>query len=398
MHQANWHDQATRSSQATATSVTQMQSKIDVQGTTIAALQKRLSAKQAQVNVLKATVTGMAEAMVAKPTATATPLVTKNPVSATITAGNIGKLRKMPTFAFNTYGWVASVAIASDGKAIVVGQISKRPSTGSNCFVWQEAQNRWRDKTFNDLPNVYSVAFLRDGDQLAIGHDKGVAIANKPFASTISLAGAPGGIKAVAYSDRFLAAGGDNGVFVWPLPVVAGSAAGKQILNKQITSVAFSPHNTQLAIGGAQGALWLCSVSLYNGTITATRCNQPLNSQVHKRKVWALAFTPDGQWLAAGSQDGIISIWEIDGYGSITMSKKVSLSIVYDLAFSPNGKLLIAATERGIAAWKFNAGDLTAIQKLPSQLQKQAGSVAISSDGTSLIVGFQGGVEMWSVP
>ncbi len=407
VRQTSWREQATQSAQAAATSVAQMQSEIGGRDAAIAALQKQLNAKREQVDTLKATVSAMAAAIGGTPKATSTPVaiatvtttptITVTPVPIIISAQNISQLRqKTKPLGVNPNDWVASIAIARDGKTIAVGQTFVNHNISlPDCFVWQATEQGLRRHTLEGLSNVYSVAFSDDGEELAIGYDRGVAIAKKPFTRTIPLAGSEKRIKSVTYSDHFLAAGGDNGVFVWPQSINNGVANWKRILSEPAASVAFSPDGAQLAIGGDKGALWLCSVSIHNGTLTATGCNQPLTPQVHKGQVWALAFSPDGRWLAAGSQDGSISIWDTNRRKMA--SKKISLSIVYDLAFFPNGKLLILSTQNGIAAWKFNSGQLKIIQGLPHGLLKPTGSVAITSDSVSLMVGFQGGLELWGL-
>jgi WD40 repeat protein len=65
----------------------------------------------------------------------------------------------------------------------------------------------------------------------------------------------------------------------------------------------------------------------------------------------AVAFSPDGQWLAAGSSEGVM-LWEMPGQTVMATLNHVAeaekTDWVTDLAFSPDSTLLVLGRWIGI--------------------------------------------------
>jgi WD40 repeat protein len=68
---------------------------------------------------------------------------------------------------------------------------------------------------------------------------------------------------------------------------------------------------------------------------------------IHSSYVNALAFTPDGQFLAAGGRDGLIFIWDVLSGKEI---KKLHghTNRINSLAFHPQSGELISADQDGV--------------------------------------------------
>jgi len=60
----------------------------------------------------------------------------------------------------------------------------------------------------------------------------------------------------------------------------------------------------------------------------------------------SLAFSPDGRWLASGSWDGTVSLWEIPS-GRRVATLEGHTSYVLSVAFSPDGRLLASGSGDG---------------------------------------------------
>jgi WD40 repeat protein len=65
----------------------------------------------------------------------------------------------------------------------------------------------------------------------------------------------------------------------------------------------------------------------------------------------SLAYSPDGEILAAGSDDGAIYIWQANN-GTLLKKLEGHTNTTTSLAFTPDGKLLISSSYDGtIRLW-----------------------------------------------
>jgi WD40 repeat protein len=69
-----------------------------------------------------------------------------------------------------------------------------------------------------------------------------------------------------------------------------------------LLSLAFSPDARLVALGQADGQIFLVDLSTFQVVATLSG---------HRGAVERLAFSPDGRYLASGGQDGTIRIWGV---------------------------------------------------------------------------------------
>lgn len=83
------------------------------------------------------------------------------------------------------------------------------------------------------------------------------------------------------------------------------------------------------------------------------------------RAVRSAAFSADGQWLATASNT--VKIWDAAGKEVVTMGRHGGREII-DLAFSPDGKYLASGSEEdwGLVVWEVPKNLLAASERLPS--------------------------------
>src|SRR5216683_2125690 len=153
-----------------------------------------------------------------------------------------------------------------------------------------------------------------------------------------------------------------------------------------IYSVAFSPDGQFLAVGSANGEVGVWQVA---------RWKQIMTLSGHLGWVWSVTFSPDGARLASGSQDGTVKLWEVSTGQCLTTLQSYT-GRVWSVAFSPDGARLASSSEDGtVKLWQVNTGQCLAT------LQGHTGrvwSVAFSPDGARLASGSDDGtVRLWEV-
>ncbi len=73
--------------------------------------------------------------------------------------------------------------------------------------------------------------------------------------------------------------------------------------------------------------------------------------------VSALAFSPDGRWLAAGLRNGQIMIWERRRKATLLITLSRHTDRVMGLAFSPDGAMLVSGSKDGLVqVWDARRG------------------------------------------
>jgi WD40 repeat protein/transcriptional regulator with XRE-family HTH domain len=207
-------------------------------------------------------------------------------------------------------------------------------------------------------------------------------------------------VRAVAFSGRILASGGDDGtVRLWnvvdpthPTPL------GRPLFGraKQVNAVVFSPDGHILASGGDDQ-----TVQLWNVTDPAhpTPLEPPLAG--YAGTVFTLAFSPNGRTLASGSDDHTIRLWNVaDPTHPIPLGPPLTGHTldVNAVAFSSDGRTLASGSDdHTLRLW--NVADPTHPTSLGASLSgSNINAVAFSPDGRTLASGGNDqAVRLWNV-
>ena len=114
------------------------------------------------------------------------------------------------------------------------------------------------------------------------------------------------------------------------------------------------------------------------------------NLKGHSASVNSLAFSPDGQTLASGSDDSLIYLWNLST-GQRKPTFFLSLKSVLSVAFSSDGQKVISGDlDKTITRWKLSTKESVTFSGSSNSLYSHSGyvySIAISPDGKTLASG-----------
>lgn len=348
--------------------------------------------------------------------------------------------------------WVTVVVFSPDGTHLVSAGVDRTirvtPLNGTGAKSW---------KAHEDM--VFSLSFSPDGEFFASASDDNTIKLWKLDGTLVkTLQGHSGRVTTVNFSPdgtTLASASFDKTVRLWRLKdkdrflkMLAGQAGHQS----RVTSVSFSPDGESIASGSWDNTVKLwhpdgtgdaeevmtlsgpdghtgrvfrvsfspvdpliasasqdCTVKIWSsrdGRLLKTLVDPSLGDAVasedcgslqsHSDRIYAVSFSPDGQYIASGSRDRMVKIWRLDG--TLVKTLEGHGDRVNSVAFSPRGNLLASASDdRTVKLWSLD-GRLLQTLAGSNPHQSYVTSVTFSPDGQLVAsASWDNTVKIWNL-
>lgn len=152
----------------------------------------------------------------------------------------------------------------------------------------------------------------------------------------------------VAAGKWVFTAGGDGTITRWDAEK-GSSVESFQLSNQALRAIAFSEKRKELAVGASDNSVYILDVETFELRATLMAA--------HTNSVFAVAYSPDDQYLLSGGRDAMLRVWDMGNHQSPISSPQspedpAHLFTVNHIVFSPDGRLFATASrDKTLKIW-----------------------------------------------
>ena len=269
-------------------------------------------------------------------------------------------------------GRVLDVAISHDGEWVATGGDSREVR------IWRYRERALPTVLQGHTQRVWSIAFAADNRSVvSSSEDLTIRVWDRESRECVrTLFGHTNWVRGIAldHASRTVAsASDDHSVRIWGL---SDGRAEREMhgFSDPVVSLAYVDGARTLAAGCSDNSvrLWDLDARTYQ------------QSEAHTNKVWCVAVSRDGAWMATASDDETIRLWETNSLSSSSEFVR-SDKPIWCVAFNPDASLLAGGGEDG-QVWVWRREDAALVRALPDH-QTWVRTVAFSPDGRHLASG-----------
>jgi autophagy-related protein 16 len=228
---------------------------------------------------------------------------------------------------------------------------SKMVLAASNDYasrIWSIHDQRLKHTLTGHSNKVMSAKFLGDSQKVVTGsHDRTLKIwdiHHKTCAKTLFAGSSCNDVVISGMGNGIISAHFDKRIRFWD---VRSSTANEIALQGKVTSLDIFPDQHLLLCCSRDDTLRL--IDLRQNAITATFTAPGFHVGVDWTRA---AFSPDGQYVAAGSSDGTLYVWETFSTGKVKTRKEHGKEIVA-CVWHPKGQVFASADRnKKVILWK----------------------------------------------